>query len=317
MPTAGGAEPQQESLSVAIEMARLGQKAEARRILREVCRTNPGDARAWLWSASLAESVPEAVECVTRVLALEPENATARAWYARLRPKLVQVKVYYCFLCSHEEEQEFSQCPQCGSLLSLDIEETLKPRRVDERKVRTAVERLKATENAADSFDTQYFLGVAYLNLADTFSALRHLSRAQQLDERGAELRDVVGRLTKRPLIMAVDDCLTIRVLISSTLERNGYRCLSVASGVDALSYLEEESPRFVLLDVTMPGMDGYTLCKTIKNRPKTKDSVVVMLSARDGFLDKVKGRMAGAADYLTKPFEPALLLRVIRKYLH
>ena len=90
-----------------------------------------------------------------------------------------------------------------------------------------------------------------------------------------------------------------------------------MGSAVDALSYLEEATPEFVLLDVSMPFMDGYVLCKTIKGLPKTKNTTVVMLSARDGFLDKVKGRMAGAAAYLSKPFEPALLLRVIRKYIH
>ena len=85
---------------------------------------------------------------------------------------------------------------------------------------------------------------------------------------------------------------------------------------MDALSFLEEATPEFVLLDVSMPFMDGYVLCKTIKSRPKTKNTTVVMLSARDGFMDKVKGRVSGAADYLTKPFDPALLLRVIRKYI-
>lgn len=304
------------SLSAAIELARLGRKSEARRMLRDSCAENPANAKAWLWSASLSETVVEAVNCLKRVLALEPENSTAREWYAKLRPTLVQVRVYYCFLCRYETEEEFSRCPHCGSLLSLDLEETLAGGQVNEQKVRTAIERLKAAEGADEDFDTQYFIGVGYLNLCDTHSALGRFRRAERLDPRGRDLGGIIETLSQRPLIMAVDDCLTIRAMVSRTRERNGYRCLLASGGIDALSYLEEDVPQFVLLDVAMPYMDGYMLCKEIKSRPKTKNAAVVMLSASDGFFDKVKGRMAGAADYLTKPFEPALLLRVIRKYV-
>ncbi len=286
-------------------------------MLQDVCAEHPDNAKAWLWSASLAETVVESVNCLLRVLAIEPDNETARTWYARLRPSLVQVRVYYCYLCQYEAAEEFSLCPQCGALLSLDLEATLASERVSEPKVRSAIERLKKAEGAGDDFDTQYFLGAAYLNLCDTYSALRHFRRAEQLDPRGWDLRDVIARLSKRPLIMIVDDCLTIRAMVSRVLERAGYQCLPVAGGIDALSYLEEETPQFVLLDVSMPYIDGYTLCREIKARPKSRKTTVVMLSANDSFLDKVKGRTAGAADYLTKPFEPALLLRVVRKYVH
>lgn len=287
-------------------------------MLRQACCDDPDSAKAWLWSASVAETVPEAVDCLKRALAIEPDNTTARDWYAKLRPTLVKVNVYYCFLCGHEAGREFDQCPQCGTLFSLELEETLSNTRIDDAELRSAIARLQATEGAAESFDTQYFLAVAYLNLCETQSALRHLRLAERLDERGVYLRETIDVLSRRPLILAVDDCNTVRAVISSALEHNGYRCLAVASGIDALSYLEDqEDPQFVLLDVNMPFMDGYMLCKTIKSRPKTRHTVVVMLSGQDGFLDKVKGRMAGAADYLTKPFEPALLLRVIRKYVH
>jgi twitching motility two-component system response regulator PilG len=308
---------QSDTLIEAIDLAKRGHKSDARRLLLDVCRKDPANAKAWLWSASLAESVTEAISDLQRVLELDPGNATARAWLDRLRPSLVEVTTYQCFLCSYEGPEEFERCPQCHSVLSLDLDETFRNQDVDERQLRRAVEHFGSLSGSANAFDIEYFLGVAKLNLLNSGGALEHFRRAEAIDERGAQLRETIAALSRRPLVMAVDDCLTIRTMVSAALERNGYRCLGAASSIDALSYLEEASPEFVLLDVSMPFMDGYVLCKTIKSRPKTKHTTVVMLSARDGFLDKVKGRMAGAADYLTKPFDPALLLRVVRKYIH
>jgi len=303
-------------LADAIDLARQGNKNDARWFLREICRLEPGNPKAWLWRASVAEGVTEAIESLDRVLSLEPANATARAWLDRLRPPVVEVDTYVCFLCAHEAEREFAFCPGCRAVLSLDLDVIARNEGADLRRLRRAVDHFGALAAAGASFDVEYFLGVAELNLLNSVAALRHFRRAAQFDERGGELRDVVTALARRPLVMAVDDCLTIRSLVANTLERHGYRCLTVGGGVDALSYLEEESPAFVLLDVSMPFMDGYSLCRTIKARPNTKRTSVVMLSAQDGFLDKVKARMAGASDYLTKPFDPAGLLRVVRKYV-
>ncbi|HTS60468.1 MAG TPA: response regulator [Candidatus Acidoferrales bacterium] len=306
-----------DPLAEAIELARLGKKGEARRLIKEACRINPENAKAWLWSASLAETVADAINDLQQVVALDPKNPTAHAWLERLRPSMIEVPWYQCFLCEYEGREEFARCPQCHAVLSLDLDETFRNQGVDERQVRLAVERIQKFAGSADPFDIAYYLGVAHLNLMNSNAALEHFRRAEPLDERGAQLRGTIAALSRRPLVMAVDDCLTIRTMVMNILERNGYRCLSAASSVDALSYLENASPEFVLLDVSMPFMDGYALCKRIKSQPNTKDTAVVMLSARDGFMDKVKGRMSGAADYLTKPFEPALLLRIIRKYVH
>jgi twitching motility two-component system response regulator PilG len=309
--------PAGNALADAIDLARQGRKSEARWLLQEACRTDPSNAKAWLWRASVAEGVPEAINCLDRVLALEPENSTARGWLDRLRPTVVEVETYHCFLCAYEGAEEFTQCPKCRSILSLDLEAIFRNQGVDGRQVQRAIEHFKALKDTADPFDIEYFLGMAHLNLQDSDAALRHFRRAAQIDERGAQLSDTIAALSKRPLIMTVDDCLTIRAMVARTLERNGYRCLQVGGSVEALTRIEDEKPEFILLDVTMPFMDGYTLCKAIKGRPSTKRTSVVMLSGQDGFLDKVKGRLAGASDYLTKPFEPAVLLRVVRKYVH
>jgi twitching motility two-component system response regulator PilG len=71
-----------------------------------------------------------------------------------------------------------------------------------------------------------------------------------------------------------------------------------------------------ILLDITMPRLDGYQLCRIIKSNKDLRNTPVVMLSGKDGLLDKVKGRMAGASDYITKPFNPNALVKTVRKHV-
>ncbi|MBM4310081.1 MAG: response regulator [Deltaproteobacteria bacterium] len=121
---------------------------------------------------------------------------------------------------------------------------------------------------------------------------------------------------TLRGTILAVDDSPTIRKLVSMTMEGQGYRVVVAADGIEALAILKDEHPDLILCDVAMPKLDGYQLCKIIKNSSDTKHIPVVMLSGKDGLFDKVRGKMAGCANYITKPFEPDLLISEVRKYV-
>ncbi len=121
---------------------------------------------------------------------------------------------------------------------------------------------------------------------------------------------------TLRGTILAVDDSPTIRKLVSMTMEGQGYRVVVAADGIEALAILKEEHPDLILCDVAMPKLDGYQLCKIIKNSTDTKHIPVVMLTGKDGLFDKVRGKMAGCSNYIAKPFEPDLLISEVRKYV-
>ena len=118
-----------------------------------------------------------------------------------------------------------------------------------------------------------------------------------------------------RRTILAIDDSPTVRKIVSMTLEKHGHRVITVADGIEALAKLNDLIPDMVLLDITMPNLDGYQVCKIIKGKDTTKHVPVVMLSGKDGFFDKVRGRLSGATDYITKPFEPATLVEAIKKH--
>jgi twitching motility two-component system response regulator PilG len=115
--------------------------------------------------------------------------------------------------------------------------------------------------------------------------------------------------------VMVVDDSPTIRKILGLTLERAGYRVLAEANGQSALQRLEEVLPRVILLDISMPDLDGYEVCKRIKQNPRTTAVPVIMLSGKGAFFDKVKGHMAGATEYLTKPFETPAVLAVVTSH--
>lgn len=116
------------------------------------------------------------------------------------------------------------------------------------------------------------------------------------------------------PTIMAVDDSAVTQNLVKRALETE-YRVLLADNAVDALSLIYHQPVSLLLLDITMPGIDGLELCRTIRNLPQFQKLPIIMLTARDGTFDKVQGRLAGATEYLTKPFDADTLRQVIKKF--
>jgi twitching motility two-component system response regulator PilG len=122
----------------------------------------------------------------------------------------------------------------------------------------------------------------------------------------------VPGATNGRRTVMVVDDSPTIRKILGLTLERAGYKVVAEPDGESAVERLTQVVPDVILLDIAMPKLDGYEVCKRIRKDPRTAHVPVVMLSGKDALFDKVKGHMAGATEYLTKPFEtPAVLAAV------
>ncbi len=116
-------------------------------------------------------------------------------------------------------------------------------------------------------------------------------------------------------LVLVVDDSPTVVRVVSFELRKHRLEVMAASNGPEALALLKTHVPDLVLLDINMPNMDGYQVCRAIRADDRTRRIPVVMLSGKDGFFDKVRGRMAGAVDYITKPFEPALLVEMIARY--
>ena len=124
-----------------------------------------------------------------------------------------------------------------------------------------------------------------------------------------------LSQTSQQKAIMVVDDSQTVRNIMALIVHRLGHRAIRAASAMEGLTLLTESVPDLIFLDVTLPGMDGLDVCKVIKNTRHTKHVPVIMLSGNDQVFDKVMGRLAGASDYITKPFEPETIRKCLETY--
>ena len=115
----------------------------------------------------------------------------------------------------------------------------------------------------------------------------------------------------KRRVLVVDDDELILQIL-TTILDMEDFEVRTVETGEDALAAVEEELPDVVVLDVMMPGMDGLEVCTRLRAEPETKDVPVILLTARGDPEDRQRGLDAGADAYLTKPFSPLELIRII-----
>lgn len=120
----------------------------------------------------------------------------------------------------------------------------------------------------------------------------------------------------KRPRALVVDDSTTLQRLMYLTLQPLGMDVEFAARGDDAITIALNRPYDLIFLDVMLPGIDGYQVCKAIKRDPRAKHVPVIMLTSKDSAFDKVRGIMAGTNAYLIKPLDRAKLLAVLNQHI-
>ena len=240
-----------------------------------------------------------------------------------------------CAFCNGENPSQAFTCGHCLATLTLsDLEMLLANSHADKGKVREAARSLENEKELRPLSEVELTnLGIAHLNLRDFQTGYQYLQEASQLNPNNVVLSGQVNSLhirldeikrqgeatdamPKEKKILVVDDSATVRKLIAGKLEKCGHEVFCAADGVEAIEQLDTVVPDLILLDITMPRMDGYQVCKVIRGKDTTKDIPVVMISGKDGFFDKVRGKMAGTTGYITKPFGPETLMKAVETYL-
>lgn len=240
-----------------------------------------------------------------------------------------------CPFCGEPNEGQVFTCGNCLATLTLsDLEMLLANTHAEKTVVRTAVDLLEnKRENQELNENELTTLGIGHLNLRNLQTGYQYLSEASHLNPNNVILASQVNSLLirldeikhqeevhdampKGKSILVVDDSATVRKLIAGKLEKCGHEVFCAADGVEAIEQVDSVIPDLILLDITMPRMDGYQVCKVIRSKESTKDVPVVMISGKDGFFDKVRGRMAGTTGYITKPFGPETLMKAVETYL-
>lgn len=125
-----------------------------------------------------------------------------------------------------------------------------------------------------------------------------------------------VKPLSTQPLIMVVDDSLTVRKITSRMLLRAGYQVVTATDGVDALEKLEEFTPKVMLLDIEMPRMDGFALARQLRRDPKTHDLPIIMITSRTADKHREYAMQLGVNTYLGKPYQEDDLLQNIADFV-
>ncbi|MBG0776347.1 MAG: response regulator [Desulfovibrionaceae bacterium] len=125
--------------------------------------------------------------------------------------------------------------------------------------------------------------------------------------------------MTKKILI--VEDEMHIRSLLAQTLEELEdefeVEIITAADGEEGLAAIRTARPEVVFLDIMMPKLNGYEVCRTVKSDDELKDTVIVLLTAKGQEADRKKGLEIGAFDYMTKPFDPDEVLALAKELLH
>ncbi len=240
-----------------------------------------------------------------------------------------------CAFCRSSNGAQAFECSSCNAVLSLsDIESLFANERADGEVIQEAVTQLEAEWNLREFSPAELVtLALGHFNLHNFGPGLQYLREAALADPNdvilGGQVHAIAIRLDeldrqaeahegapRGKTILVVDDSATVRKLISGKLEKSGHNVICASDGIEALECLALGLPDLVLLDITMPRMDGYEVCKQIRSNPEAHDLPVVMISGRDGFFDKVRGRMAGSTGYVTKPFGPETLMKALETYL-
>jgi len=116
--------------------------------------------------------------------------------------------------------------------------------------------------------------------------------------------------------VLVVEDSPPQREMITKILQESGMIVQSASDGLEAMEMIQQNCPDVLVLDVVMPRMNGYELCRKLKADPKTEKVLVVMCSTKGEEFDKYWGMRQGADAYITKPFQPAELISTIKQLL-
>ncbi len=323
---------------------------KARKALHQYLKSSPRSLSAWLWYSRVALKKKSLETALKNARFLAPEDAEVREEIGKYKASVHFIEgetLRHCPLCWAPTRKYAPQCSHCLSLLVIDKSGFKAVGLGRQEVLRQARERLLKVRMAEPNAKANYYLAVVFFNLQEYGEASHYLREAIRLapdkkffsaqldelmafigsgsaeDEETKRLRalEILTSETKAAggwgkSVLVVEDSPTTRKVISLTLAKNGFQIQEAGDGLEALSRLSEKKPDLILLDIILPRMNGYEILALIRRNPELKHIPVVMLTSKDGLINKMKGRLAGSNAYLTKPFDPKELVSTVEKYL-
>lgn len=346
----GAAVAQENMLEEAILQAEGRHFKQSMGLLARLLKKNPRNHLSWLWYSRISENIGSIRTGLRNAAKLEPRDTEVVDEINKLKcaDKFSENEsIQRCPFCWCPNRSGSLQCDYCSAHLQIHTRVFEAEKNAKEEILNQAAERYLRVIAREKNTDAQYYLAMVHLNHENWEKALQYLDKtvklapdephyAEQLNmllnqmasssERTDPDNDATGNdsggdvdIPDSPIqcsVLVVEDSPTTRKVISITLEQQGFGVIEAGDGLKALSKLNDTRPDLVLLDIILPKMDGYKILSIIKNNPELKDIPVIMLTSKDGILNKVKGKVSGCEAYLTKPFDPQELIETVEKYI-
>ncbi|MCK4840116.1 MAG: response regulator [Desulfobulbaceae bacterium] len=335
----------------AIRRAEANEDKMAQQMLATILKQNPRNPDAWLWYSRVTNNVKAIEAALENATILAKDNPEIIEEAKKLQqafasgcPKTGEIT--HCPFCWTPYVGKPDVCPYCKAyfLISPSMLKDQK-KGVNTDLINKAIHRYTRIILVEKKQQVHFNLALAHLNRNQWEEGLDQLYKTKtmapdnklyrqqlnllldhmaniELPMSGETAKPAMTRTTaaeenrRNKTVLVVEDSATTRKVITVILKHEGFDVVEAKDGIEALARFNEIVPDLVLLDIIMPGMDGYQVLATMKNNANFKKIPVIMLTAKDGLIDKVKGKMSGCSEYLTKPFTPEELMARIKKYL-
>jgi twitching motility two-component system response regulator PilG len=321
------AEPAQ--LSDALQLIRAGRNMAARNVLRDILSLEPRNEEAHIWAAVVSETHEEAIALLEHVLQINPANALARKSLASYKPAAEAEAAHEsgsppqhgprCPVCDSQQTGagEAILCASCGCAHTLRDHKAARVQPgAQEAIVEAALLRHQKLLEKNDDPQTLIAAALACLGLNRSGDAYLHLKRAEANCWNDYHLRTLRENLESQKPILVVEESPTTRRSICQSLEEQGFRARAANRGREAYGKVVEEVPGLILIDASLPDMQGHELARAIRRNKAGREVPIIMISNGDGLLDRMFSRVNGIKDYLAKPIQIACLQQTILKYI-
>ncbi len=339
-----------ELLSQGVRLAEGNHFQQAQTVLTGLLKIEPRNCKGWLWYSRVIGSMKTIESSLKNAAGISPKDPEVVEEFEKFKlaqNRMPEGRVRRCPFCWSPLKETAVECRYCRSHLVIHGQFFAASRSARRNVLEKAIQRYTQVIGREENVNAHYYLAMAHLNLKHWEEALDRLHKAEKLaphnkvfsDQLRILLNHTAGLETaakkeafrpegepnpaaavqaqeKRNKVLVVDDSAITRKVVSIALVQKGYEVLEAKNGMEALAKLREERPKLVLLDIIMPGIDGYKVLSIIRSDKEFKHTPVIMLTARDKLFDKIKGKMSASDEYLTKPFDPEELVAKIQKYL-
>lgn len=277
-----------------------------------------------LVSRSSAAAAPQPTETLREAPPVErprpvasPMPVPARADLAREPAPEVSRLAWHCPLCRTGAEERRSHCNECGASTDLDnVDAIARNEGVNEELLSAAGRRLEeALEQGPDS-DVHVALALVYLNLKRSPAAMEHLASAAALCPDESKIKEALRTLKARKLVLVADETAEYRDWLRCLLESYRVRVQTSSDGMNALGAIEHETPDLIFASGTLPGLNGYGLCKSLHKNPYTNGVPVVITTQKRSMVDKAHGKTVGARETIARSFDPGNAIRTVKKHV-